>query len=320
MTALPVIQNQHSALTIRPDELETAKGYLACQLSPATKSAYLSDGRTFVAWCNERGYSPLPASPEVVATFLSESAREGRKYATISRRAAAINFAHVAAGFDSPTRSHIVCGMLQGIRRTVGVAPVKKAPATAAKVREMVRLCPDTLAGKRDRAVLLLGFAGAFRRSELVALTVADVVEESAGLRVTIRHSKTDQEGRGQTVAIARGEVHCPVAALLEYLKASGITEGPIFRSATRWGSLRASPLNTAAVATIVKHYAELAGFDPAEFAGHSLRSGFLTSAAENGANIFKMMDISRHRSVDTVRGYVRHADAFKNHAGAGLL
>lgn len=320
MTALTVIQNQQTAVAIRPDELETAKGYLACQLSPATKSAYLSDGRIFVAWCDERGYPPLPASPEVVATFLSESAREGRKYATISRRAAAINFAHVSAGLDSPTKSHIVGGMLQGIRRNVGVAPVKKAPATAAKIREMVRLCPDTLAGKRDRALLLLGFAGAFRRSELVALAVADVAEESAGLRVTIRQSKTDQEGRGQTIAIARGEVHCPVAALLDYLQASGIKEGPIFRSANKWGSLRASPLNTAAVATTVKHYAELAGFDPAEFAGHSLRSGFLTSAAENGANIFKMMDVSRHRSVDTVRGYVRHADAFKNHAGAGLL
>jgi site-specific recombinase XerD len=184
----------------------------------------------------------------------------------------------------------------------------------------MVRLCPDTLQGKRDKALLLLGFSGAFRRSELVALEVADIAEEAAGLKVIIRKSKTDQDGLGQSVAISRGEVHCPVAALADYLQASGTTEGPIFRPFNRWGSLRASALTPHAVGEIVKHYAGLAGFNPEEFAGHSLRSGFLTSAAENGANLFKMMDVSRHKSVDTVRGYVRSAEAFKNHAGAGLL
>ena len=184
----------------------------------------------------------------------------------------------------------------------------------------MVALAPESLAGLRDRALLLLGFAGAFRRSELVALDVADIAETKAGLLVTIRHSKTDQEGEGVTIAIARGDVACPVRALLEWLNAAGIRAGPIFRPVNKAGTVAAKRLTDRSVANIVKAYAERAGFDASLFSGHSLRSGFLTSAAAKGASIFKMMDVSRHKSVDTLRGYVRDAELFKDHAGAGLL
>jgi site-specific recombinase XerD len=220
----------------------------------------------------------------------------------------------------TPTDSESVKATLRGIRRTVGGAKVRKTPAVAAKVRAMVVLAPDGLKGLRDCALLLLGFAGAFRRSELVALDVADIAETETGLLVTIRGSKTDQERVGVTIAIARGDVACPVKALGAWLVAAGIESGPIFRPIDKAGTVRPTRLTDRSVANIVKTYAELAGFDASTFSGHSLRAGFLTSAASKGASIFKMMDVSRHKSVDTLRGYVRDAELFKDHAGAGLL
>lgn len=320
MSAVTLFEQGQNLPTLPPQEVETAKGYIAGQLAEATRRAYVSDCRIFSAWCATRGIAPLPAAPEAVATFLATEAAQGVKYATLSRRAAAINFLHETAALDSPTKSNLVRAALKGIRRSIGVAPVKKAPATARKLVEMVRHCPETLQGRRDKALLLLGFAGAFRRSELVALTVEDLAEEASGYRVTIRQSKTDQEGKGQTIAITRGEVHCPVAAVKAWLEAASITEGPVFRPVAKGGRVQREPLSTKSVAAIVKAYAKLAGFAPEEFAGHSLRAGFLTSAAEAGANIFKMVEVSRHRTIETVRGYVRSAELFKDHAGAGLL
>ena len=165
--------------------------------------------------------------------------------------------------------------------------------------------------------MLLVGFGGALRRSELVALDVADIAETETGLLMTVRGSKTDQERAGATIAIARGEVACPAKALREWLDAAGIEDGPII---DKGGTVRPSRLTDRSVANIVKAYAERAGFDASAFSGHSLRAGFLTSAAGKGASIFKMMDVSRHKSVDTLRGYVRDAELFKDHAGAGLL
>jgi integrase len=144
--------------------------------------------------------------------------------------------------------------------------------------------------------------------------------ETETGLLVTIRHSKTDQEGEGAIIAIARGDVACPVKAFRAWLDASAIQAGPIFRPIDKAGRVRSSRLTDRSVANIVKAYAARAGFDAGMFSGHSLRAGFLTSAAGKGASIFKMMDVSRHKSVDTLRGYVRDAELFKDHAGAGLL
>jgi site-specific recombinase XerD len=184
----------------------------------------------------------------------------------------------------------------------------------------MVATAPESLTGLRDRALLLLGFAGAFRRSELVALDVADIAENETGLLVRIRSSKTDQEGEGVTIAIARGDIACPVKALRVWLDAAGIETGPIFRPIDKAGTVRPSRLTCRSVANFVKAYAARAGLDASAYSGHSLRSGFLTSAAGKGASIFKMMDVSRHKSVDTPRGYVRDAELFKDHAGTGLL
>jgi integrase len=160
----------------------------------------------------------------------------------------------------------------------------------------------------------------AFRRSELVGLQVEDVVETEHGLRVLIRRSKTDQEGKGHEIAILRGAKLRAVEALRDWMSVSGIITGPIFRRVNKSDRVMAGALAAESVADLVKRYAELAGFDPEAYAGHSLRAGFLTSAAEAGADVFRMMDVSRHKRVETVRGYVRRADAFKDHAGASFL
>jgi site-specific recombinase XerD len=299
---------------------ERAGTFARAEKADSTKRAYRSDFAIFEAWATELGVSALPAAPETVAAFIAAEADRGAKASTIGRRLAAIRYAHKLAGLSQPTDDERVRATARGIRRTIGTARTKKAPATSERLLAMVAPHGRSLAKLRDRALLLLGFAGAFRRSELVALDVADIEETSDGLRITIRQSKTDQEAEGQTVAIVRGSVACPVKALKAWLAAAGITEGPLFRPINKADRVSLDRLSAQSVALIVKAHCKRAGLDPAQFAGHSLRAGFLTSAAKRGANLFKMMDVSRHRSVDTLRGYVRDAEIFKDHAGAGLL
>ena len=184
----------------------------------------------------------------------------------------------------------------------------------------MAALADTDMKGLRDRAILLLGFAGAFRRSELVALDVTDLEFCDGGLRVHFRRSKTDQEGAGDTIAIVVGSVACPVKAVRAWLEASKVTTGPLLRPITKGGRIGIGRLADTTVVRVVKASARRVGLDPKLFSGHSLRSGFLTSAAGRGASIFKMMDVSRHKSMDTLRGYVRDAELFRDHAGAGLL
>ena len=307
-------------------ELEAAARFAAADSAPSTRRAYASDWRRFVTWCTGHGLEPLPAAPGVVAAFLAAEAGQGRRAATLARRLAAIRAAHLRAGHEPPSSSEAVRATLRGIRRTIGAAPVKKAPATAELVRAMIDACDvGTLPGLRDRALLLLGFAGAFRRGELVALDVADLEEVAGGLRVRVRRSKTDQEGQGSVVPVRRGLAeagrYCPVRAVRAWLRAAEITEGPVFRAVWKGGRrVRPTPLSAGAVAEVVKSYAAQVGADPAQFAGHSLRAGFLTSAAGRGASLWKLRDVSRHRSVDTLAGYVRDAELFTDHAGEGLL
>lgn len=307
--------------TLARQDMDAARGFLRAEKADATRRAYAGDWRTFTAWCAERAALPLPAAGETVAAFLAWSATSGAKPSTIGRRLAAIRYAHTTAGHESPSTVEGVRATLRGIRRTVGAAPAQKAPATVETVTAMLAAIPaTTLRGKRDRALLALGFGGAFRRSELVALTVEDLTEAPEGLRIRIARSKTDQEGAGQEIAIPAGSRIRPVEAVKEWLAAAGIATGPIFRRVSKADRVLDGGLTAEAVALVVKARAKVAGFDPAAFAGHSLRAGFLTSGAERGASIFKLMEVSRHRSVDTLRGYVRRAELFKDHAGAAFL
>ena len=303
------------------EALDLADDFAKASKAPATQRAYRSDAAIFAAWCRARGLAPLPATPDTVAAFLADQAATGARPSTLGRRLAAIRYVHRAGGHDSPTSDERVRAVLAGIRRTVGAAPARKKAATSDLVIAMA--APNaSLRALRDRAVLLLGFAGAFRRSELVALNVEDIEETPEGLLVTIRRSKTDQEGFGRKVAILRGDIACPVAAVAAWRVAAGIESGPLFRRVWNRRNQRvgARSLTARIVANIVQDAAARLGIDPATFGAHSLRAGFITSAAKRGANLFKICDTSGHKSLEMLRTYVRDAELFVNHAGTGLL
>jgi site-specific recombinase XerD len=298
-----------------------AKEFMDESHAPSTRKGYRSDWRIFCRWCEQRGVEPFPAEPGIIAAFISSQARDGAKVATIEHRLTSIRFYHARSGIDpQPTAADVVNTTMRGIRRRLGVAQNKSTPITSDLLVKIVRRIPKGISGRRDRALLLLGFAGAFRRSELVALNLEDIEWVRQGIRVHIRKSKTDQEGAGQVVPIIRGKKACPVKALRSWVKAARINEGPIFRRIAKGGKILDQAITPHSVGLIIKDRLDIAGFDSREFSGHSLRSGFLTSAAMNGANLFKMMDISRHKSLNSLLGYVRMADEFKNHAGDGLL
>jgi len=313
-SALPTL----GALTTA--EIDATMAYAEAEKALATREAYASDWRDFAAWCASRGATALPAHVGIIAAYLSWLADGGRKASTIGRRAAAVGYHHKIAGHEPPTSAEGVKAVLRGIRRTIGTGRAGKAPATADVLMQMVALCPDNTIGRRDRALLALGFAGAFRRSELCALQVDDLTEVPDGLRILIRRSKTDQEGQGAEIAIPRGYRLRPVEAVQTWLAAAEISAGPVFRAVALGGKVSDQRLADDSASRVVKRYAARVGLDASCFAGHSLRSGFLTSAAESGASVFKMTEVSRHRSLDTLRGYVRRVDLFKEHAGAAFL
>jgi len=295
--------------------------YIRNALSSSTHRLYKSDFRQFSEWCASHNLQALPALPETVARFLSFEAGRGIKPSTLIRRVAAIRMFHEANGNPSPTQHRGVKATIKGIRREKGSAQRKKAPATAERVAAMVAFCDlNTLTGLRDRALLLLGFSGAFRRSELVALQVNDIERTPEGIKVTIRRSKTDQEGQGQMVAILNGTNFRAVDALMAWLDAAVITDGHIFRPVNKWNQVRPAGLTGESVALTVKRYASKAGLTVDDFSGHSLRAGFITSGAAAGADLFKLMEVSRHRKPETVMGYVRESRLFENHAGEKFL
>ncbi|OYD03924.1 site-specific integrase [Rhizobium sp. N4311] len=320
MSAVTVVTPQPgsgAATDLSADALD----YGRAALSQNTMRAYRSDWEDFRCWTAERGKSSLPALPATVANYASSLASAGKKVPTIARKLAAIRFFHRGAGEENPTDNAGVAAILKGIRRTVGTAPRQKAPATVDVIHAlMARIEPETLQGRRDRALLLLGFAGAFRRSELVAITIEDLTFSAHGVDVFLPKSKTDQEAKGQSVAVLNGKALRPADRLKEWLAAAGITSGPVFRRINRGDHLTDEPLTAQSVALIVKKYADAAGLDVERLSGHSLRAGFVTSAAENRASISRIMEVTRHRDPRTVETYVRRADRFKDHAGDGFL
>ncbi len=216
---------------------DQAQDYAHHSKASTTLDAYHYDWKNFGEWCRDRELSPLPATPQTVALYLADLAQR-RKVSTLERRLAAISQAHQLAGHESPTKSAEVRTVMKGIRRTHGTAQEAKAPATVEVIRRMVEQLPDNLLGIRDRALLLVGFAGAFRRSELVGLNVDDIAFTDEGLVVTLRRSKTDQEGEGRKVGIPYGSQPdtCPVRALRRWLGSAQLSQGAVFRPIDRWG------------------------------------------------------------------------------------
>ncbi|TXN38896.1 tyrosine-type recombinase/integrase [Methylobacterium sp. WL119] len=309
-----------AGINLAADALALVRDYQRASKTSATVRAYKSDAAAFTAWCDGHGVSSLPASPETVAAFLSHEAAAGRASSTIGRRLAAIAYAHKLAGLPDPGAHETVHAVIKGIRRRPNTEIRQKTAATAEVLAAMLSHVSPRLAGKRARALLGLGFAGAFRRSELAALLVSDLTDHTDGLRVLIRRSKTDQEGRGVEKAIPHGRHVRPVALVRDWLAAAEITDGPVFRPVSRSGRIRAEALTDRSIGDIVKRYAGAAGFDPAAFGGHSLRAGFVTTAAERGADLARIMEMSGHRDPRTVVGYIRRANAFKGHSGSGFL
>lgn len=286
----------------------------------ATLRSYANAMRDFSAWATARGLPAMPAAPETVGLYLADRAKT-LKVGTLGVRLAAISVAHRLAGHRLDTRHPAIRETLAGIRRAFGTAPTRKAALTVPQLRAMVEGLPDTNAGRRDKALLLLGFAAALRRSEAVALDAADIAFGEAGMTVLIRKSKTDQEGEGASLGVpfGRRESTCPVRAMRRWLEAAQIAEGPVFRPVRRGDRVVAGRLYARGVAEIVKRAAAAIGLDPAALGGHSLRAGFLTAAAEAGAPEHAIMRQSRHKSVAVARTYIRHGSLFIDHAGTRL-
>ena len=301
----------------------------ALSLAPSTLETYSRAFAVFMDRCDGLGVAPLPCSTEHVCAIMGAMAADGLSASRIAVVLAAVRKAHRGHGYPDPTANERVRTILKGVRNAYGIAPNRKAPLHALPrpdersselERVLERIDAYTLVGKRDRAILLLGFAAALRRSEISALEVADLEHTSRGVLVTIRRSKTDQAAEGQVVAVPFGKGgKCPVHAVKEWLRAAKIVEGRLFRGVRKNGLLRAG-LTPHSVGVILKRRFRVAGLDPDDYAAHSLRSGFLTSAADNGATVFQLMNVSRHKDLKTLQRSVRRRTDFDDYAGDGLL
>jgi site-specific recombinase XerD len=291
--------------------------YLQASKSRNTRRAYAADWRDFSAWCSAQGFAALPAAPETVALYLSARA-EAVKTSTLARRLSTLSQAHQMAGFPSPAQSITVRTVMAGIRRSRGAAREAKKAILTEELRELLATTGDDAIGRRDRALLLTGFAGAFRRSELVAFNTGDVEFTPEGVVLHQRRSKTDQEGAGRKVGIPFGSnpLTCPVRALQSWMEAAG-SPGPLFRRITKGGRILAGRLSDKAVARIVKLRAVRAGLDPAPFSGHSLRAGLATAAARAGVSERAIMRHTGHKSLATLRSYIREGTLFAENPAA---
>lgn len=311
----------------------------------ATRSAYGRDLRTFVEWlacpaCPTPERLPRPAQleeyasrlrrsgavrPEVVALYIAELVRRGRKLKTVERAVAAIAVAHQLAELESPTRNGLVSDTLKGVRRELArlgrSAPKKKAPLTTDKVVAIVReLDVSTLAGQRDAALICFGVASALRREELARLGVHHLRLVLEGLIVALPWSKANQLGDDEPIPVPYGATPntCPVRTLQRWLAAAGIEGGPVFRRVDRHDHAH-GPMSPRAVAEVVKRCAARVGLDPHDVGGHSLRSGFATSAAKAKKSLPAIMRVTRHRDMRTAAGYVRAATLFDDAANEGI-
>lgn len=295
-----------------------SKEYLNSVHADNTLDSYESDWKDFFYWCTQQKLSPMPASPETIVNYISYLA-DGVKANTIARRLSAISANYTAGGYTddkNPTYDSTVRRALRSIKRKKGTIQHGKAPLLLEDMHAMAN-CFDIsdITGKRDKALMLAGFAGAFRRSELVGLDVEDLQFTREGVLIVIEKSKGDQEGEGQKLGIPYSEtpLSCPVVALKDWIQAAQITGGPLFRPINRHKQVRNQRLSDKSVANIVKKYSEMIGLDGDDFAGHSLRRGFATSAAQHDVDERTIMKQTRHRSERIVRRYIAEGNIFKD-------
>jgi len=296
-----------SELTPAPHDCSDPKilEFIAAATALNTRRAYQSDLRHFLTWGGS-----LPATPENVARYLADHATT-LSTATLARRLVGIRGAHVDRGFADPTDAELVRLTFRGIRRTFGRPQRRVAALTIDRLAAIVGSLETSLKDMRDAVILLIGFAGAFRRSELVAIDREHVQIHETGAAITLRRSKTDQIGQGRTVSIPR--VHgrlCPVVALEKWLQLSGIADGPIFRPITKARRAAERRISAEAVARIIKTRTQAAGCDPNRYSGHSLRAGFATEAARLGVAKWRIKAQIGHLSDSMLERYIREQDA----------
>ena len=289
--------------------------------SPATLRAYRFDWERYLAWTTAGGLAPLPCSGEQLAAYITHLDRSGLKTASIDRALVSISQAHRLAGLDSPTRTPIVREVLKGIKRINGTRPASAAALELGHLRRLVDLFGNETTHIRDRAILLLGWSAALRRSEIVAIDRADLSFVAEGLILTLMRSKTDQEGAGHKIGIPFGRSLCPVIALREWLQLLPDDDtSAVFRRIWKGGRISGARLHATAINTIVKRAIAAGGYDPDLYSAHSLRSGFATSAAAAEVEERYIMTHTRHRSITTARRYIQEGSLFLNNPLDKLL
>jgi len=306
------------------DLIQKANDLIRAAKAPSTRKAYQSDFRIYDSWCTDLGQTSLPSAPETIALYIASCVVARLSPATIARRLASISKAHQAAGFEeSPasTKHFVVSEVLKGARRTLGVAQKCKDPLLLHDILRLLAACPKNLLGLRDRALILIGFAGAFRRSELCAMAVCDLSFSDSGLVINIPRSKADLEQAGDKVAIPLGEHDqtCPIRALREWLAAANVTSGAVFRAVDRHNKVAANGLHRDSIAEILKTAATRAGINATNIAGHSVRAGMATQAALNGSSERAIAKTTRHRSRRVLQRYIRPGELFRENAAASL-
>ena len=302
--------------------LTPAQTFAVESRSASTRRGYATDYRIWTEWCARRGCSPMPATPQDLGDFLAEEAAT-HKPGTLERRLASISVAHRSAGFDSPTRTEYVHSVLMGIRRQYGTAQRQKTPILLDDLLAAVATCENTLEGLRDRAVLSVAWAGAFRRAEVAALTFEDMEFDDEGITMLLRFSKTDQEGRGRSVGLPHASTPetqpvCPPCNIGLWVTAARISSGPIFRRVS--GGRAGGGLTGQSVATVIQKRMRRAGL-AGDWGGHSARAGLVTQAGLNDVDVHTIMQTTGHRRVDQVMSYMRDTDLYRKNAakGAGL-
>lgn len=295
----------------------TSKELLQLEKAEGTITAYEADWNDFCDWCQHQHVQFFPATPETIVNYINDLSRYA-KANTISRRISAISENYLAGGVisDNPCASPLVKAAMKSIRRKIGTFQQGKEPIMKEDLLGIISLLKtENLVDLRDKTLLLIGFMGAFRRSELVGIQVKDLTFERRGLEIFIPHSKADQEGRGSLVALPflSNKKICPVQTMKQWLEVSGIVQGPVFRGFTRSGNIREQALSDQMVNRIVKERVAQIGLNPDEYGAHSLRHGFATSAAIAGTEERRIMQQTRHHSVEMVRHYINEADRFSH-------
>ncbi|WP_439395170.1 site-specific integrase [Bradyrhizobium sp. PMVTL-01] len=289
--------------------------FIQSSIAENSRRAYLSDLSEF----EKAGFS-IPATPETVARYLAQHACSLR-VATLVRRVASLSKVHDARGLPNPTHSPLVRATMRGIKRTCGCAQRQAKPLCRDDLLQVLEATGDRTKDVRDRALLLVGFSGALRRSELVGLNKEDLEQVRQGMILHLRRSKTDQEAEGQKIGIPHGRGKwCPVAALNDWVQASAIGQGAVFRPLDRAGRVAEPRLSGDAVAIIIRERVEAAGLDPSGYSGHSLRAGLATSASQVGVPTWKIRAQTRHASDAMLTRYVRDGALFSQNAAGALL